>query len=134
MQHFRWQAHFVLEVLTLAPDWTQQYSHLTENVTFLVQAGMFLCFEAGRSSAMCSSASDLTELFVFACVGEMIGKTGMVDSFNVSLSSSFYKKKRGLFFLMKLELSETLKLSTIPVLPIMSLFKSILHQICIGES
>ena len=48
---------------------------------------------------------------------DMIGKTGMVDSFNVSLSSSF-----GLFFLMNFELSETLKLSTIPVLPIVSLF------------
>ena len=37
---------------------------------------------------------------------DMIGKTAMVDSFNVSLSSSFIRKK----------------LSTIPVLPIMSLF------------
>ena len=38
----------------------------------------------------------------------MIGRTGMVDSFNVSLSASFIRKK----------LSETLRLSTIPVLPI----------------
>ena len=50
---------------------------------------------------------------------DMIGGTGMVDSFNVSLSASFITKK---IFLMKLALSETLKLSTIPVLPIMSLF------------
>ena len=41
----------------------------------------------------------------------MIGKTGMVDNFDVSLISSF---------LMKLEMSETSKQSTIPVLPIMS--------------
>ena len=47
-------------------------------------------------------------------IHDMIGKTGMVDSFDVSLSSSFIRKK--------LELSETSKLSTIPVLPIMSLF------------
>ena len=49
----------------------------------------------------------------------MIGRKGMVDSFNVSLSESFIRKK-----LMKLALSETLKLSTIPLnfLPIMSLF------------
>ena len=40
----------------------------------------------------------------------MIGKTGMVDSFDVSL---------------ELELSETSKLSTIPVLPIMSLKKGV---------
>ena len=57
----------------------------------------------------------------------MIGETGMVDNFDVSLNSSFIRKKRrkekeGLFFLMKLELSETSKLSTIPVSPIMSLF------------
>ena len=43
------------------------------------------------------------------------GETGMVDNFDVSLSSSFIRK-------MKLELSETSKLSTIPVSPIMSLF------------
>ena len=41
----------------------------------------------------------------------------MVDSFNVSLIASFIRKKK----LMKLALSETLKLSTIPVLPIMSM-------------
>ena len=49
----------------------------------------------------------------------MIGKTGMVDNFNVALSSIFIRKKRP-FFLMKLKLSKTLKLSTFPVLPIMS--------------
>ena len=65
---------------------------------------------------------------------DMIGKTGMVNSFDVSLSSSFIRKKRPsssllcLFFLMKLELSKTSKLSTIPVLPIMSLFKGKLHS------
>ena len=48
---------------------------------------------------------------------DMIGETGMVDNFDVSLSSSFI-----IFFLMKLELSETSKLSTIPVSLIMSLF------------
>ena len=42
---------------------------------------------------------------------DMIGETGMVDNFDVSLSSSF-------IFLMKLELRETSKLSTIPVSPI----------------
>ena len=42
----------------------------------------------------------------------------MVSTF--SLISSFIRKKN--FFLMKLEMSETPKLSTIPVLPIMSLF------------
>ena len=46
--------------------------------------------------------------------------TGLVDSFNVSLRTSFIRKKA--FFLMKLILSETLKLSTNPVLPVMSLF------------
>ena len=46
----------------------------------------------------------------------LIGETGMVDNFDVSLSSSFIRK------MMKLELSETSKLSTIPVSPIMSLF------------
>ena len=44
----------------------------------------------------------------------LIGRTGLVDSFNVSLSASF--------ILLKLVLSKTLKLSTNPVLPIMSLF------------
>ena len=38
----------------------------------------------------------------------MIAKTGMVDSFNVSLSSSFIRPKRALFFLMELELSSLL--------------------------
>ena len=42
----------------------------------------------------------------------------MVECFDVSLSSSLIRKKRkdSLFFLMKLELSETSKHSTIPVL------------------
>ena len=43
----------------------------------------------------------------------MIGETGMVENFDLSLSSSFIRK---------LELSEMLKFSTIPVSPIMSLF------------
>ena len=49
----------------------------------------------------------------------MIGETGMVDIFDVSLSSSFIRNFfiRN-FFLMKLELSETSKISTIPVSPI----------------
>ena len=34
-------------------------------MTFLVQAGTFLCFQAGRSSATCSSASDLIVHLVF---------------------------------------------------------------------
>ena len=61
----------------------------------------------------------LSSFFPSPFYNDMIDKTGMVDSFEVSLSSSFIRK---LFFLMKLELSETSKLSTIPVLPIMSLF------------
>ena len=70
----------------------------------------------------------------FILNNDMIGRTGMVDSFNVSLSASFIRKKIRLqafasgirLFLpddsARLALSETLKLSTIPVLPIMSLF------------
>ena len=40
-------------------------------MTFLVQAGTFLCFQAGRSSATRSSASDLTVVFfhVLALMG-----------------------------------------------------------------
>ena len=47
----------------------------------------------------------------------MICRTGLVDSFNVSLSTSFFSRKEKSFFLMKLELSKTLKLSTNPVTP-----------------
>ena len=36
----------------------QQFTHKTTSA----QAGMLLCFQAGHSSAMCSSASDLTEI------------------------------------------------------------------------
>ena len=43
---------------TYIVDGNRQKSH--KIVTFLVQAGTFLCFQAGRSSAMRSSASDLT--------------------------------------------------------------------------
>ena len=46
----------------------------------------------------------------------------MVDNSDASLSLSFIRKKRNLFFLMKLEQIEKSKLSTIPVSPIMSLF------------
>ena len=42
----------------------------------------------------------------------MIDGTGLVDSFNVSLSASFIRKKESSFLLMKLALSEMLKLST----------------------
>ena len=34
--------------------------NLTKNTTFLVQAGTFLCFQPGRSSATRSSVSDIT--------------------------------------------------------------------------
>ena len=61
----------------------------------------------------------LTDLVENWLNNDMIGETGMVDKFDVSLSSSFIRKKS--IFLMKLELSETSKLSTIPVSPIMSL-------------
>ena len=53
--------------------------------------------------------------------GGKIGRTGSADSFNVSLTASYIRKKDSFllsFFLMKLALSETLKLSTKPVLPI----------------
>ena len=52
----------------------------------------------------------------------MIGETGMVENFDVSLCLSFIRKKTFLQVLMKLEQSETSKFSTIPVSPIMSLF------------
>ena len=67
-----------------------------------------------------SSSLEYQKSFLFK-TNDMIGETGMVDNFDVSLSSSFIRKKK-FFFLMKLELSETSKLSTIPVSPIMSLF------------
>ena len=71
-------------------------------------------------SCCCPSLPDLVENWLN---NDMIGETGMVDNFDVSLSSSFIRKKKKLFFfLMKLELSETSKLSTIPVSPIMSKF------------
>ena len=49
----------------------------------------------------------------------MIGETGMVENFDVSLCLSFIRKKST--FLMKLKQSETSKFSTIPVSPIMSM-------------
>ena len=47
---------------TYIADVNQSKSH--KNMTFLVQAGMFLSFQAGRSSETRSSASDLTVLRV----------------------------------------------------------------------
>ena len=37
-----------------------KWAKVLQKMTFLVQAGMFLCFQAGRSSVRRSSASDLT--------------------------------------------------------------------------